>query len=165
MLIGLGSVLLMTPPTWLRNRLLGRLDALVPATDGRTSRDVAAVGVASGLAFHAVAILATWLVLVGTSPMLAAPAVLAAVAAARLSLAMPIAPSGIGIGEGVLAALVAASGGPVAAAVAGMLVARLALVATTAIGAALIARGDRRRLDVEEGARPTTSTRVAHAGD
>jgi uncharacterized membrane protein YbhN (UPF0104 family) len=138
--VGLASIVLIAPPRWLRGRLG---PTVLPRASGRVGRRIAGIGLATGAAFHAVAIVATWLILLATDRGLATPAVLAAVAAARLSLAVPVSPSGIGVGEGVLAALVGASGGAAAPAVAGLLVTRLALVATTVIGATLIATNER----------------------
>ncbi len=59
---------------------------------------------------------------------------------ARLSLAVPITPSGLGVQEGVLAALFASIGLAPETAVAGLLLGRLALVLTTGIGVLLLAR-------------------------
>ena len=151
--VGIGSRVLIAPPRWLPARLTATLGG---GTHARTPRAMVAVGLGSGLAFHAIAIAATWLILIGTDRALAAPTVLAAVAASRLSLAIPITPSGIGVGEGVLAALVGGAGRPAGAAVAGMLVARLALIATTVVGAGLIALDGRSGSPLGRSAGPTT---------
>ena len=140
--IGVASMVLIAPPSWLRHRFGAAV--LPSARDALAGREAVLVGIVSGVAFHGLAILATWLILVATDARLGTPSVLAAVAAARLSLAIPLSPSGIGVGEGVLAALVAAAGGPAATAVAGMLVTRLALVATSVVRATLMAADSRR---------------------
>ena len=95
-------------------------------------RGAAWIGLGNGAVFHALGIGLTWAILVAVDPSLATLPTLAAVAVARLSLAIPTSPSGIGLQEGALAALVAATGGPVDAAVAGMLLARLGLLLTSA---------------------------------
>ncbi len=143
--IGLAAAALLAPPPALR-RLIARFGPSRPVTDGTAltpagGRTALLIGLTSGLLFHAVAIVLTWLVLVGTDGALATPAILATVAVARLSLAVPLSPSAIGVQEGVLAALVGAAGGPVAAAVAGMLLARIGLIGTTVIGIGLMAAG------------------------
>jgi uncharacterized membrane protein YbhN (UPF0104 family) len=66
--------------------------------------------------------------------------IVAALALARLSLAVPIAPSGIGVQEGALAALFILLGASPETAVAASLLGRLSLLTTTGIGLALIAR-------------------------
>jgi uncharacterized membrane protein YbhN (UPF0104 family) len=132
----------------LHRRLIRLVGGAEPPRDGGRFlgglRGGAAIGLATGAAFHAVSVVLTWAVLAAVDPALATPAVAAAITIARLSLAVPLSPSGIGVQEGALAALVAALGGPVDAAVAGMLLARLGLVVTTAVGAACIAQLGRR---------------------
>ena len=130
-IIGVGAGILLSPPAWLQRRM-SRMGAL---PDRRTRLRVLAVGIGSGLVFHAVAIALTWVILVAVDARLGSAAVLAAVAVARCAIALPLTPSGIGIQEGALAALVAATGGPAPVAVAGMLLARGGLVATVAVGA------------------------------
>jgi uncharacterized membrane protein YbhN (UPF0104 family) len=99
------------------------------------------VGLVAGLAFHAGSLLLTWLLLTAVEPSAATLPILAALAIARLSLALPLTPSGVGIQEAVVVTIVASLGGPVEAVLAGLLLARLSLVSTTIIGSALVAVG------------------------
>jgi uncharacterized membrane protein YbhN (UPF0104 family) len=98
------------------------------------------IGAASGLLFHAGSIGLTWLLVIAVDPAAATPLVPAALAIARLSLAVPLTPSGIGLQEGALALLFGALGLQPDSALAAMLLARLALLLTTLIGVALILR-------------------------
>jgi uncharacterized membrane protein YbhN (UPF0104 family) len=98
------------------------------------------VGLAGGLSFHAIAIAASYALVIAVDPSASGLGILAAVALARLSLAVPIAPSGIGVQEGALAALFILLGASPESAVAASLLGRLALITTTAIGLTLIAR-------------------------
>lgn len=100
-------------------------------------RSSAAMGFANGLLFHAISVLLLWGLVIGVDDSAASLTILAALTVARLSLAVPISPSGLGIQEGAATALVAALGGPVESVLAGILIARLALVATTVVGLAL----------------------------
>ncbi len=99
------------------------------------------VGLVAGLAFHAGSLLLTWLLLTAVEPSAATLPILAALAIARLSLAVPLTPSGVGIQEAVVVTIVASLGGPVEAVLAGLLLARLSLLSTTIIGSALVAVG------------------------
>jgi uncharacterized membrane protein YbhN (UPF0104 family) len=98
------------------------------------------VGLAGGLAFHIIAIAASYALVIAVDPGASGLGILAAVTLARLSLAVPIAPSGIGVQEGALAALFILLGASPESAVAASLLGRLALLTTTAIGLTLIAR-------------------------
>ncbi len=140
--VAVAIVLLVPPPALagMHRRLIGLVGGAPATGEGPVAlRGAAWIGLGNGLAFHALAIGLTWAVLIAVDPALATLPTLAAVAVARLSLAIPISPSGIGLQEGALAALVAATGGPVDAAVAGMLLARLGLLLTTGIGALCLA--------------------------
>lgn len=106
-------------------------------------RRAAAIGLVNGVVFHASGIVLTWLLVLAVDRSAASLVVLAALTVARLSLAVPISPSGIGLQEGALVALVAAVGGPAESALAGLLIARLALVLTTLIGLGLAVRPHR----------------------
>ncbi|HYK94685.1 MAG TPA: lysylphosphatidylglycerol synthase transmembrane domain-containing protein [Candidatus Dormibacteraeota bacterium] len=98
------------------------------------------IGLAGGTAFHGMSILAGYALVLAVDPRASGIGILAAVALARLSLAVPIAPSGIGVQEGALAALFILLGASPETAIAASLLGRLALLATTAIGLALVAR-------------------------
>ena len=100
----------------------------------------AAIGIGTGLAFHAAAIGLTGLLVLAVEPAAPLVSVVAALAVARLALTVPITPSGLGIQEGVLAVLFAALGLAAGVALAAMLLARVALVLTTLIGVVLLLR-------------------------
>lgn len=152
-LVAVVAWLLLAPPrsfsagrAWLARRLGA---ARPPSSVERIERlgIAAAIGIAQGFAFHAGAIGLTWLLVLAVDPGLAAaspgpttPAILAALAVARLSMAVPISPSGLGVQEGVAAALFAAIGLAPESALAAMLCARVALLLTTLIGVGLILR-------------------------
>ena len=123
----------------------------------RTLTSVAAIGVASGIAFHAGSLLLTWLLLIGVDPSTATLPILATLAIARLSLAVPLTPSGVGIQEAVVVTIVASLGGPTEAVLAGLLLARLGLVSTTLIGTALVAVGHGRLTHVRA---PVSTQRI-----
>ncbi|MFN2483788.1 MAG: lysylphosphatidylglycerol synthase transmembrane domain-containing protein [Candidatus Limnocylindria bacterium] len=139
--------LLLAPPVALR-RIAARLARSVgvgPVTflDDAAPRwgRAALIGLLNGLAFHAGSVVLTWLVLVGVDRSMATTPVLAALVVARLTLAVPISPSGIGFQEGALVALLSGVAVPTQPAVAGMLLARLAMVVTTLVGIGIASVG------------------------
>lgn len=105
----------------------------------RTLGIMALTGLFAGIAFHAGSLVLTWLLIAGVDRAIATLPILAALAIARLSLAVPLTPSGVGIQEAVVVTIVASLGAPVEAVLAGLLLGRLSLVSTTVIGAALAA--------------------------
>lgn len=102
-------------------------------------------GVGLGLAFHAISLLlGLALVAAVHAPSAARPVeVLAALAVARLSLAVPLSPNGIGIQEGALSVLFATLGLLPDVALAAALLNRMALVATAVLGSILLIAGAR----------------------
>jgi glycosyltransferase 2 family protein len=100
----------------------------------------ALIGLAGGALFHGIAIAASYALVTAVDPSASGVGILAALTLARLSLAVPIAPSGIGVQEGALAALFILLGASPETAVAASLLGRLALLLTTGIGLALMAR-------------------------
>jgi len=92
------------------------------------------------VAFHGVAIGLTGLLVVAVEPSAPIGPVIAALAVARLALAVPITPSGLGVQEGAAAGLFAAFGLAPGVALAAMLLARLSLMLTTLIGVVLLQR-------------------------
>jgi uncharacterized protein (TIRG00374 family) len=108
------------------------------------------VGITLGLVFHAGALLLTWGIAVAVEPAAATLAALAAVALARLTLVVPITPSGLGVQEAAMTGLFVAIGLPAEAALAAALLARLSLLLTAVIGAVALARP---RPAVEPGSR------------
>ncbi|MEO6578002.1 MAG: lysylphosphatidylglycerol synthase transmembrane domain-containing protein [Candidatus Limnocylindria bacterium] len=154
--VGLGAWLVLVPPpplagagAWLMRRLggtpgveLGRVSGVGRATT---------LGLGSGVAFHALSVGLTFLLILAIDPLIPTVPVLAAITVARLSLAVPITPSGLGVQEGVLAVLFGSVGLSPGTAVAGLLLGRLALVLTTGIGVWLLFRSDRGPVVVEGG--------------
>jgi uncharacterized membrane protein YbhN (UPF0104 family) len=116
---------------------------LLPAIGGSDLRRAAVVGLAGGIAFHLVAVACGYLLVLAVEPGAAtlAPAVIGSLAIARLSLLVPLTPSGLGIGEATLAILFAGIGIGPETALAASLLARLGLVATTVIGGIALASG------------------------
>jgi uncharacterized membrane protein YbhN (UPF0104 family) len=120
--------------------LVRRHDRLPDPARRRSFTTATLLGFAGGLAFHMIAIAASYGLVIAVDPGASGPGILAAVTLARLSLAVPIAPSGIGVQEGALAALFILLGASPESAVAASLLGRLALITTTAIGLTFIAR-------------------------
>ena len=141
--VALGVVVLPGPFASLRARalrLFGLPGAAPISSPVAELAKAGAIGLVLGFAFHAAAIAWTWLLLGAVDPGLPAVPVLAALAIARLSLAVPFTPSGLGIQEGALALLFGQLGMSPETALAGMLLARLSIVLTTAVGAFFLVR-------------------------
>ena len=143
--VAVAAWLLLVPPAPLRGahaRLARLIGGAPEPDDGRVRRlgTATVIGLGHGLAFHAGSIGLTWLLVLAVDPATPAGPVLAALTVARLSLAVPLAPSGLGVQEGALVVLFVALGLPGEVALAAMLLARLALVLTTVIGAGLLLR-------------------------
>jgi len=122
-------------------RLALRLRWSATATSGRDRlRSAIRDGIGLGLLFHGVSlILGLMLVHAVDGEATANPwLVLGALAVARLSLALPISPNGIGIQEGLLAVLFVQLGLPADAAIAAALLNRLGFLLTAAVGALLL---------------------------
>jgi uncharacterized protein (TIRG00374 family) len=109
-------------------------------------------GFANGLAFHAGSIGLTWMLVMAMNPSGSSWLMLAALAVARLSLAVPLSPSGLGIQEGTLAALLAGMQIAPQAALAAMLFARLSTLLLALLGVVLMVRGTARLTHVSLGA-------------
>ena len=145
-LIAAAAWLLLAGPGWVRRSAGTRWPRFNSAAGvvhppRRTLVALAGIGLVSGLAFHAGSLLLTWVLLAGVDPATATLPVLAALTVARLSLAVPLTPSGVGIQEALVVSLVASFGGPTEAVLAGLLLARLGLVLTTVVGATVLATG------------------------
>lgn len=138
MLVGAVAWAILAPPSPLRELR----DRTVGGAIGRPSHlgRAGLIGLATGLAFHAVAIGLTGLLVVAIEPGVPIGPALAVLAVARLALAVPLTPSGLGIQEGVSALLFAGIGMVPGVALAAMLLARLSLVLTTLIGAVVLQR-------------------------
>jgi uncharacterized membrane protein YbhN (UPF0104 family) len=93
-------------------------------------------GLGLGLVFHAMSLVLGLVLVRAVDPATAdrSLVVLGALAVARLSLAVPISPNGIGVQEGVLVLLFVQLGLPADTAIAAALLNRLALLVTAAIG-------------------------------
>jgi uncharacterized membrane protein YbhN (UPF0104 family) len=112
-----------------------------PAAWARPAIGSVAVATGFGLAFHLGSVLLTGLLLVAVDPSASGISVLAAITVARLSLAVPILPSGLGANEAILSLLFASLGLAPQTALAGLLLGRVAMVLTTLVGAALLVGG------------------------
>jgi len=112
---------------------------------GRQLAVAVGTGVLLGLAFHAGAVLFTYLLVLSVLPTAVFVPTAAALAVARLSLSIPITPSGLGVQEAALSVLFVSLGMPPASAVAALLLSRLALLLTTVVGVIALAgqRGPR----------------------
>jgi uncharacterized membrane protein YbhN (UPF0104 family) len=102
---------------------------------------IVAIGVAFGLAFHVASVLLTAVLVAAVDPAAVGPAVFAAIVLARLSLAIPILPSGLGANEAILAISFAGLGLAPQTALAALLLGRLALLLTTVVGASMLLLG------------------------
>jgi uncharacterized membrane protein YbhN (UPF0104 family) len=152
--IGLGAVIAIGSGRLrsLRERLLGP-----DARDRRGLLGALAIGLMLGLVFHLAGIWLTYGIVLAVDPGAASLAAVAAVAIARVSLLIPITPSGLGFQEAALALLFIGIGLPAESALAASLLARLSLVLTGALGAVALAlpasheetppRRTRRRVD------------------
>lgn len=94
-----------------------------------------------GLGFHFLSVLLTGLLVAAVDPSATGISVLAAITVARLSLAVPILPSGIGANEAILSLLFAGLGMAPQTALAALLLTRVALVLTTLLGTGLFLFG------------------------
>lgn len=104
-------------------------------------------GLGLGLVFHGLSVLLGLVLVTAVEPSAVTHPVevLAALAIARLALAVPISPNGIGIQEGALAILFVQLGLPADVALAAAFLNRLALLITAAIGAIALASGSNRQ--------------------
>jgi uncharacterized membrane protein YbhN (UPF0104 family) len=143
--VTVASWILLAPPA----RLRGVHARIVRLVGGSTNRDrgrasrlgtASLIGLAQGMLFHIGSIGLTWLLVVAVDPGLPAASVVPALAVARLSLVIPLVPSGLGVGEGALVILFIGLGLPAESGLAAMLLARLSLVLTTAVGMTLLIR-------------------------
>ena len=151
-------------PTWAR-RIADRLGWGAAGTSSSRGRLRSAVrdGFGLGLVFHAVSVLlGLALVRAVDSTISAEPAhVLGALAVARLSLAVPLSPNGIGVQEGVLAVLFVQLGLPADLALAAALLNRLGMIATAFVGLASLAWSSRSSaVDEPQHSRPPTAARA-----
>lgn len=143
---GVGIVMLAAPSSL--NRLLAGLPWMSASPDGaeigawpRPPIRSVVTGTGLGLAFHAISVLLTTLLVAAVDPSAAGAPVVAAIVVARLSLAVPILPSGLGANEAILALLFTGLGLPPQAALAALLLGRVAMLLTTLVGAGLLLFG------------------------
>lgn len=145
---GVGVVMLAAPASL--TRLLARLPWAHAAPGGHGAVAGAwarppiwsvVTGTGLGLLFHGASVLLTAVLLAAVDPTAVGIPVVAAIVVARLSLAVPILPSGLGANEAILALLFSALGLAPQAALAGLLLGRLALALTTVVGASLLLLG------------------------
>jgi uncharacterized membrane protein YbhN (UPF0104 family) len=130
---------------WLRDRLGGAAGEPSggPDTVALHTWPILLIGLGTGLTFHAGSVALTWVLVAALDPQTPVWPVLGAIAIARLSLAVPLTPNGLGVQEGTLAALLTAMQLSAQPALAAMLLARLSTVLLAAIGVALMVRGPR----------------------
>lgn len=121
-------------------------------------------GLVLGLLFHGLAIGASYVLVLAVDPTSSGTAVFAAVGLARLAIAVPVTPSGLGIQEGAMAALFIVLGLDPAVAIAASLLGRLALISTTVIGLGIIAIGRRSRPTASGAELPATIAAVGGEG-
>ncbi|MEX0626201.1 MAG: lysylphosphatidylglycerol synthase transmembrane domain-containing protein [Chloroflexota bacterium] len=140
---GVGIVMLAAPSGL--TRLLSRLSRTAEDADGAAMGTWArppvrsmVTGTGLGLAFHGVSVLLTAVLIAAVDPSAVGAPVVAAIVVARLSLAVPILPSGLGANEAILALLFTGLGLAPQTALAGLLLGRVALVLTTLIGASIL---------------------------
>jgi len=146
LLIGSSTVLVL----FRHPRLLGRLLRFVPErmrpglsvkdVPGQDWRAALTNGISLAFAFHLVSIAMVYAIVVALSGY-QDPPVLATIAVARLSLLIPLSPSGLGFQEVALSVLFTQIGLSPELALATALLNRLALVGTMALGSALIVSG------------------------
>jgi uncharacterized membrane protein YbhN (UPF0104 family) len=128
---------------WLRQRVGASLegDGAGASTAAGPAWRLIAGGVANGLVFHAGSIGLTWLLVLTMDPSSATWPMLAALSVARLSLAVPLSPGGVGVQEGTLVALLAGMHLAPQAALAAMLFARMSTLLLALVGVGLMTRG------------------------
>jgi uncharacterized membrane protein YbhN (UPF0104 family) len=126
----------------LRDRLLGGGEH-----ERRGLASGVAIGLGLGLVFHVLGVALTFALVLSVEPAAASLAALAAVALARVSILVPLTPSGLGIHEAALALLFVGIGLPAESALAASLLARLSFLLTAALGAASLIMPDRHRAD------------------
>lgn len=126
---------------WLRRRVDGTADPNGADETTQASWPVLLIGLGTGLVFHAGSVALTWVLIYAIDPQTPVWPMLGAIAIARLSLAVPLTPNGLGVQEGTLAALLTAMQLPAQPALAAMLLARLSTVLLAALGVALMVRG------------------------
>lgn len=129
------------PTRGLRARALRRLGDHDDGDRPHEPWPVLATGFLGGLAFHAGSIGLTWLVVLAVDPTIASWPMLGALAVARLSLAIPISPSGLGVQEGTLVAIAVGMRLAPEPVLAALLVARLSTLLVALLGAGLLLGG------------------------
>jgi uncharacterized membrane protein YbhN (UPF0104 family) len=134
-LLAIGSAVLI----W----LISRRRSWLPDQDGsspptRRLAEAGGIGLLLGAAFHIVAIGLGGLLVASVTRVTDPLPILGCLAIARLSILLPISPSGLGIQEGALSLLFMQIGLPAETALAAALLNRLALLATAAVGALLL---------------------------
>jgi uncharacterized membrane protein YbhN (UPF0104 family) len=150
--IVLAIVLLSTSAGRFGDSIGGRLLRRLELDDGGTFhgrlRSALVDGFGFGLAFHAASLVLGLVLVAAVDPALveARPlVVLAALAVARVSLALPISPNGIGVQEGLLGILFVQAGMPPETAIAAALLNRFALLLAAALGAVSLSSAGHRR--------------------
>jgi glycosyltransferase 2 family protein len=128
-------LLVLRPTLWRRVRGAGSL----PLRHRRDLAVATGVGLVLGLAFHLAAIGLAFLMVTSIIPVGDPLAVLACLAIARLSLLVPVSPSGLGVQEGILSLLFVGIGLTPETALAAALLNRTGMIAMALIAALLLA--------------------------
>lgn len=157
LLVGVAAIVIARAPwrqlaTWLEQRLPLHDGDVKPST---VWASVARDGLGLGLVFHGASLGFGLLLVAAIDPATAGRTVevLAALAVARLSLAVPISPSGLGIQEGALAILFVQLGLEPDVALAAVLLNRVALVGAVLLGAIALLGGARASTSVRASVR------------
>jgi glycosyltransferase 2 family protein len=95
------------------------------------------IGLTAGLVFHALGIAFYYLLVIAVEPGAGSVPTVGAIAVARLTMAIPVSPAGLGLQEGALALLFLNLGLHPETAVAASLLGRLSLLSTTVVGVAV----------------------------
>lgn len=138
-------------------RLVSRLGWSPRVTPQSRLRSAIRDGLGLGLVFHGISLVLALVLVLAVDPTTAGQGllVLGALAVARMSLAVPISPNGIGVQEGLLAVLFVQLGLSAEVAIAAALLNRLGFLLTAGVGAvALAAPGQAQRAPVAHPSRP-----------
>ena len=142
--VAFGAVLI-APWPWARRwraTIMGRFLSEASADAGQGTdrlRSSILIGLGLGAVFHAASIAATTLLLASVDSGAVTAASIAALTVARLAIAIPISPSGLGFQEGALSALFIGIGLSPATALAALLLARVSLLTTAIVGSVAFA--------------------------
>ena len=136
-------------------------EPLGPVSDRSSARALvgpAWLGIGLGLVFHAGSIVLSYALVAAITPVRDPLPVIGCIAVARLSILLPISPSGLGFQEGALSLLFLRIALPAETALAAALLNRVALLVTSGLGVALLL-ARRHEAAVDPGAEPPAKAR------